>query len=50
MPIVGELRGKIWVYSGLGIDFNENTFVMNGVMGITDTEAIYLQNYWEVYP
>lgn len=50
MPKVGDLRGKIWVYSGLGIHFKENTFVMNGVMGITDTDAIYLQNFWEVYP
>ena len=50
MPKVGELRGKVWIFNGLGITFKEDTFVMNGVMGITNTEAIYLQNYWEVYP
>jgi hypothetical protein len=47
---VGELRGKVWIFSGLGIDFNMHTFRLEGVAGVTDNHFIYLQNYWEIYP
>lgn len=50
IPTVGQLRGKVWVFSGIGINFQPETFVLEGVMGITDTDSIYLQNFWEVSP
>lgn len=50
IPTVADLRGKVWVYSGLGISFKPSTFLLEGVAGITDHDAIYLQNYWEITP
>jgi hypothetical protein len=42
------MRSKVWIIGGLGIDFSFETFRLEGVMGITNTSSIYLQNYWEV--
>jgi hypothetical protein len=49
-PSVGELRGKTWIVGGIGVDFGEETYRLEGVMGITDSPAIYLQNFWHVFP
>jgi hypothetical protein len=48
---VGEIRGKAWVFGGIGVNFG-NTYVMNGVDGndgISDSDYIYLQNLYQMY-
>ena len=45
IPTVKEARGKVWIYSGFNIDFNDSTFEMLGEEGVKDIKGkYYLQN------
>ena len=50
IPTVGELRGKAWIFKGLGVNFAgfTDTYRMDGAEGVTDNSQIYLQNMYNV--
>ena len=49
VPYVGQLRGKMWIISGLGINFGEKFYRLEGVIKndevlLSENNSYFLQN------